>query len=304
MRRVAGQSLSEYVLIGALVTVVAIPALMLLGLGVDEKLTSSSTRLSGNPMDYFNQKNGQENSGGGERTTATPVEGKNGSAAASEFDPGPMKGNGWEAKYDPINGQIIYSMPASGGGGTNTASVTGLTSKQAQMTQEMASQIYAIANMSDRNGNPLPAGLANLIRKLAGYGHDMALQQEELAPWYNDPAIAGNGLITITDLEAKDKAFIALYNVLEGYFKDPKYADIATQVAAYSGVISYVSWDNLSHWDNYEVVPRDSVGTPPELVAELDGSADITEKHADKIDDIADKTGNSGPSFDPGGSTQ
>lgn len=301
MNGISGQSLAEYALVGALVTVVAIPALMLLGLGVDENLSSSGKRLSGDPMVYFDQQ--ADTGTGGVRIISDPIHTGNEQTSGAAAGQPTMKGTGWQATYDPSTGQIIYSMPASGGGGTNTASVNGLIASNAQMTQQMAFHLRALADRTDANGQPLPAPLANLIRKMADTGHEIALEQEALSPWNQKNFLSPKGHSHITSLDVKDKNFIVLYSALQGYFKDPKYAEITSRVGAYSGAISHLAWESLTHWKNYRTLPRESVGTPPEEVADINGASTVTETNADKLDDIADQVesqGNSGTSGNSG----
>ncbi|HEY9687622.1 MAG TPA: hypothetical protein V6C52_11660 [Coleofasciculaceae cyanobacterium] len=292
MKREKGQSIAEYVVIGGLVTIVAIPALILLGSGIDSSLKESSDKIPGGLQSNTGSlidssiANGLFYQGGQlpQTTPSTPISSV---PIPGGADTSILKGSGWQAKYDPATGQIIYAMPNSGGGGTNTTSVNGFKSPTAQITQTMALELKALANAKDANGDPLPQTAQNLIARMASFSHQIADQEESLGPYYNSPTldVSANGFIgpldTYTGYVTNDYA-----NVM-AILSRPEYADIASQLSAYTGMISQLATNNLSQWSNYLPSSTQVVGTPPLEVPAIQQSAPVTNGSANNIGGLA-----------------
>lgn len=279
MKNLSGQSLSEYVIIGALVVVLAIPALMLIGEGLNGSLSSTSTRLTGDPYEALAGNGSASDDTTGSRQISERV------TSEPRINPnGVISGGGWQARYDASTGQIIYAMPASGGGGTNTTSVSGLTGSS-DMTSSMADALKALSESPSTDIFQFTDKLRGLISSLAEAGHNIA---EAEALLIDDYAQAGkeldkDGFQQIQDLGNADYQFNTAYRNLANYFSEnPGNSELRQQIDAYSGMISELSYSNLNAWSN-AAYSRDSVGTAPQVVPPLEVSAPVTHESSESI---------------------
>lgn len=273
MRKRAGQSLTEYGVIAGLIAAVAIPALILMGQNVNYKLSETKTALPVNPMSIIDPANARP-----------AVTGNPGGGQAS----GILSGSGgWRAKYDPASGQILYALPASGGGGTNTVSVEG-NKAAIEMTEAVANMLVAMEQSAAASGTPLPESVRQRLGKMAGLARDMAVQEElygaDLVETFKDPSIIGMSNLDSDRLKALNLAFADEYNALSAEMQG-QYGDLYREVGAYAGVITTVANENfLKHTLNKLGVV---VGTKPLSVPKIEDSAAVTNENADNIDDTA-----------------
>jgi Flp pilus assembly pilin Flp len=278
MKREKGQSISEYFVIGGLVTIVVVPALILLGSGIDGKLKESSNKIPGGLQSNTGSlvdANGQFYPGGQlpQTTPSTPISNVSIPGGA---DTSILKGNGWQAKYDPATGQIIYTMPNSSAGGTTTNNVSGFKAPSAQLTQVMAIELQALVNAKDANGEPLPQAVQLLIEEMANYARKLAVQEESLAPFSNSPQLEPSAMDSIGLLDGYAGVVNGNYAAIMSMLSAPEYADISRQLSAYTGMISQLAANNLTQWSNYSANSAMVVGTPPAEVPAIASSTSST----------------------------
>lgn len=289
MRKVSGQSLSEYAILGGLIAVVAIPALMMLGGSVSQNLGTVK------PMDPM-----QTIVGGGDaniNTVAPPVTVSQPNASPNPGNPGVISGSGWQAKYDPATGQIIYAMPQSGGGGTNTASVSGIIEsldEAAAMSRAMVPILASISDQADANGEPLPENIRVLLNQLAQHGYQMAAEEKVLVDEVTRNGIVDSNLDYLisnaTDLKASNQNFSAAYeDVMQLLRSKPEYNEVAKMLNAYSGVITYTAYDHFISPAKDAIAGNEKglvVGTQPKEVTSLEAAPVVTTTNAKAINDM------------------
>lgn len=265
LRSADGQSLSEYAVIGALVVAVAVPALMLLGDGANHMFNTSTGKLGDDPMAL--------------------ILGKEAKYIPPPAPPEVTAGDGWEVKYDPNTGEIIYSMPQSGGGGTNTASVSGMT-ESVEITKSLAQKIAELAAEKDKAGNALPQEIQDQLNLLAQHAYRMSdaeLKYTDLV--LASPPAEGESLNLgpMQELVDPDHWFTQEFERLEVMLADPLYAELKKEVSGYSGLISEISAQNFLAYTTSQGETHRSVGTTPTYVPPVEESAAVTGQNAGAI---------------------
>lgn len=277
MKRNRGQAIPEYVLIGALIAIVAIPALMMLSGNIGKNLNKAGSGGSFNPLGGL-----IDNSGGVNPAFQGAMSKMISAQTANEA------GN-YQVKYDPSTGTFSFTSPLASSGGSNTASSHGdggTTAFAGKMLNQLATDW--ISADGKNLGALCPPCRVYLINAGNNAVNGIAPQENMAA---NTWGAGGHpSLWALKDASQSFQQNIDGFDaaINQAIAADPAHASDLAQVkqmvSGYSGVTSsiylqnYLTQANTAAWNG---TPPDyaalAVGTPPAgLQVSLGASAAVT----------------------------
>lgn len=238
-RRASGESLGEYVLIGALTLALAIPAVNMLGGSISSLLGQADRAAAADPMAAMTANTSSGGSGSLDMSMRYPE-----NASIENFR---MLYNAEGQNFRPYDdglGEDMVSVSDAAAGTANSASGNGdlLITNPIQGTSLAAKSIADLAEMTNENGEPLPADLKAKILSLANNAEALARMQSEILNTPNPDAY-------YLDL-AKQHGFLAYCYQSEilpmlSLYSSQLPADLYGKLSSYTGIASSITQQNF-----------------------------------------------------------
>ncbi len=283
----SGQGVNEYIVIGALVALLAVPVLFGFGGTISGTIAGIlTTGKSGSTVAVSNAPT----AGSLRYTKENPLTLNNTGPDTSNLT---GKFGGY---YDPATQTLTYPNASSLNSGGHEESTAG--SRGDEVSSDLANQMLTfVEEFTDENGNPLDPGVVGMIKELHDKGHAIAKEEAYLDNYMQNVGINsssfGNRLNSKDGLVNRTKSFAETYNnVMSQLYSMPNApSEVKEVVYGYSGVISNVSYHKYMSFHHSEAgVSSALVGYKPANVSQLSEQAvQVTRHSSDRIGTSAEQ---------------